>query len=63
VRSNAGYHVLVGLAREPGNVPPLDEIREPLRAEMRRRAGDTALRTYLDDLRRRADVRTVDALP
>ena len=63
VRSNAGYHVLVGLAREPGDVPPIDEIREPLRAEMRRRAGDAALRAYLDDLRRRAEVRTVDALP
>ena len=44
-------------------MPPLDEIREEVRAELRRRAGDAALRAYLDELRARADVRVADALP
>jgi parvulin-like peptidyl-prolyl isomerase len=63
VRGSAGYAVLVLVAREPGSVPPLAEVREEVRVEWRRRAGDTALRRYLDELRERADVRAADALP
>jgi parvulin-like peptidyl-prolyl isomerase len=63
VRGSAGYSVLVLVAREAGDVPPLSDVREEVRVEWRRRSGDTALRTYLDELRERADVRVPDALP
>jgi len=63
VRGSAGYSVLVLDAREPGVVPPLADVREEVRVEWRRRAGDQALRRYLDELRERADVRAADALP
>jgi parvulin-like peptidyl-prolyl isomerase len=62
-RSSAGYHVLQLLDREPGIVPPLDEIREEVRAELRRRAGDLALRDYLEELRERADLLLARTLP
>jgi parvulin-like peptidyl-prolyl isomerase len=63
VRSSAGYSVLVLVAREPGVAPPLADVREEVRVEWRRRAGDRALRSYLDELRERADVRAADVLP
>jgi parvulin-like peptidyl-prolyl isomerase len=63
VRSNAGYHVLRLVEREPGAVPPLAEIRDEVRSELRRRSGDQALRDYLSSLRERAEVRVTDALP
>jgi hypothetical protein len=56
-RSASGYHVLVLLDRSPGYAPPLSEVQDEVRAELRRRAGERALRAYLDDLRDRADVR------
>jgi parvulin-like peptidyl-prolyl isomerase len=56
-RSASGYHVLVLLDRSPGGTPPLSGVQEEVRAELRRRASERALRTYLDDLRARADVR------
>ena len=56
-RSASGYHVLVLLDRSPGFAPPLSDVQEEVRAELRRRASERALRDYLDDLRARADVR------
>jgi parvulin-like peptidyl-prolyl isomerase len=56
-RSATGYHVLVLLDRSPGYAPPLSEVQDEVRSELRRRAGERALRAYLDDLRDRADVR------
>jgi hypothetical protein len=49
--------VLVLLDRSPGFAPQLADVREEVRAELRRRASESALRAYLDDLRERADVR------
>jgi len=63
VRSNTGYHVLQLLDREPEPAPPLDDIKKQVLAEYRRRAGDRALRKYLDDLRSRADVAVRQKLP
>ena len=63
VRSATGYHVLRLVDRSPGRVPTLAEIEDEVRAEARRRAGDRALREYLDDLRGRADVRVAKSLP
>ncbi|MEM7410187.1 MAG: peptidylprolyl isomerase [Myxococcota bacterium] len=57
VRGASGYHVLQVVDRAPGFVPPLSEIGDDVRAELRRRSGDEALRRYLEDLRSRADVR------
>lgn len=53
-----GYHVLELVARSEREVPPLDEIRPLVRAEMRRREGDRLLRERLDTLRADADVVT-----
>jgi parvulin-like peptidyl-prolyl isomerase len=63
VRSASGRQVLLLVDREPGRVPPLAEIEAEVRAELRRRAGDRALREYLDELRERADVRAAAELP
>jgi len=56
VRSVTGFHVLQVVEREAPWVPPRDEIADDVLAEYRRRAGDRALRAYLDGLRSRADV-------
>jgi hypothetical protein len=63
VRSATGLHVLQLVDRETGWVPPLAEIEPEVRAELRRRAGDRALRDYLEELRERADVRIAPTLP
>ena len=63
VRSGTGYHVFWLVEREPARTPPFDEVREQVRAEWVRRAGDRALRDYLDDLRDRADVQVESELP
>ena len=63
VRSGTGYHVFQVVAREEQRVPPLEEIREQVRAEYVRRAGDLALRSYLDQLRGDAEVVVRDELP
>jgi parvulin-like peptidyl-prolyl isomerase len=56
VRAAGGHQVLRLVAREPNRVPALAEVETEVRAEWRRRAGDEALRAYLDDLRRRASI-------
>lgn len=63
LRASDGYHVIVLVDREAGSVPPLAAIREEVRAELRRRSGDSALRDYLAELRERAELRVTDALP
>jgi parvulin-like peptidyl-prolyl isomerase len=55
-----GWQVLVVAEREPETLPPLAEIEPEVRAEWRRRAGDAALRAYLDELRAAADVRIAE---
>ena len=56
VRGGRSWFVLEVLDREPPQTPPLEEVENEVRAEMLRRAGDQALRSYLEDLRSRADV-------
>jgi parvulin-like peptidyl-prolyl isomerase len=56
VRSGTGIHLLQLVDREPSRSPPYDEIAEQVRNEWTRRAGDRALRDYLDELRVQADV-------
>jgi parvulin-like peptidyl-prolyl isomerase len=60
VPAPGGYCVLQVVHRQADVTPPLTEIMPQVVTEFRRRAGDEALRTYLDDLRARANV-AVDA--
>jgi parvulin-like peptidyl-prolyl isomerase len=63
VRSSMGYHVLQVLERQPDQAPPFVEIRPQVLGELRRRAGDQALRRYLDELRAHAEVVVSEDLP
>ena len=57
IRSAAGYHVVELVEREPGGSPELADVKDQVRAELRRRNEDAALRAYVDELRRSGDVR------
>jgi parvulin-like peptidyl-prolyl isomerase len=63
VRSGMGIHVFQMVEREEARVPPFEEIAPHVEAEWVRRAGDRALRAYLDELRAEATVTTVETLP
>jgi hypothetical protein len=63
VRAAGGYHVLRLVAREPGAVPELAEVEDRVRIELRRHAGDAALRRYLEELRASAEVRVAGGAP
>lgn len=63
VRTASGVRVLQMLEREPASAPSLEEIESEVRAEVRRRAGDRALRAYIDQLRERADVQVAELQP
>jgi hypothetical protein len=58
-----GQQLLLLVAREPAETPALAAIEPELRAELRRRAGDAALRGYLDELRHRAQVQIAGSAP
>jgi hypothetical protein len=64
IRSGSGFHVVQVLERAPDAAPPLAEIRDKVVSDYRRVRSEAALRAYLDDLRRQADieVRTPDRL-
>lgn len=61
--TGSGYRVVQLVEREPPRTPPFEEVEALVRAEWRRRAGDRALREYLEELRRRAEVRVREPLP
>jgi parvulin-like peptidyl-prolyl isomerase len=63
VRSAGGYQVLRLVARESNRAPELAEVEAEVRAEWRRRAGDEALRAYLDEVRARAAIAVTRTLP
>ncbi|MCX8071693.1 MAG: peptidylprolyl isomerase [Candidatus Binatia bacterium] len=56
VRSATGVHIFHVVERRQGEPPPFAEIRPQVANEFRRQAAEQALRTYLDELRARADV-------
>jgi parvulin-like peptidyl-prolyl isomerase len=56
IRSGTGFHVLQVVERQEGIALPLESIESQVLAEYRRRAGEKALRDYLDELRARADI-------
>lgn len=57
VRAASGYHVLEVLEREASSTPELAGIVEQVRAELRRKNQDEALRAYVNELRSAKDVR------
>jgi parvulin-like peptidyl-prolyl isomerase len=57
VRGGSAYYVLQMVERVEAPVLPLSAVEPQVRAEMRRRVGDESLRSYLDMLRDRAEVR------
>jgi parvulin-like peptidyl-prolyl isomerase len=63
VRSGMGLHVFQLIEREEARVPPFEAVAEQVQAEWVRRAGDRALRGYLDDLRESARLETLETLP
>lgn len=63
VRAGGGYHVLRLVAREEPALPELADVEPSVRAEMQRRAADAALRTYIEDLRRRAEIDVARSAP
>jgi parvulin-like peptidyl-prolyl isomerase len=63
VRSGIGYHLLRLVAREEPAPPPFETIVEQVQSEFVRRAGERALRRYLDELRARAEIAVAADLP
>lgn len=62
IESPQGFHVLRLLERQESRQPELDEIREEVLAEYRRRAAEHALRERLRELRGEAEIRIADDL-
>ncbi len=62
VRSGSGIHLVQLVERERAETPPLAQIREQVTVDWRRRQGDQALRSYLDELRARAKVEIAPGL-
>ncbi|MFQ5416664.1 MAG: SurA N-terminal domain-containing protein [Myxococcota bacterium] len=58
-----GARVLLLRARSGGEAPRFEDIETEVRNEMKRRAGDAAVRQLLDDLRREGDVQSADLAP
>jgi parvulin-like peptidyl-prolyl isomerase len=56
IRSGTGFHIVQILERLPDAPPPLAQIEDQVIAEYRRSHSEAALRAYLDDLRRQANV-------
>lgn len=63
LRTNNGAYVLQMVDRESSSSPPLADVEEQVRAEMRRRAGDEAVRGILESLRAEGKVVVREALP
>ncbi|MEN8722606.1 MAG: peptidylprolyl isomerase [Alphaproteobacteria bacterium] len=61
VETPTAYHIFRVINARRAAIPPLDQVREQVLSEYRKRAGDKALRDYLEWLKSRADlVRLVD---
>ncbi len=61
VETPTAYHLFRVIDVRRAAIPPLDDVRDQVVAEFRKRAGDDALRDYLEWLKSRADlVRRVD---
>jgi len=58
--TKSGVRLLLTLAKEKGEEPPLRQIEAEVRSEMKRRAGDDAVRRLLGELRANGRVQTAD---
>ena len=58
-----GLQVLQLVARGPARARPFDEVADEVRAEVRRRASEEALRRYLAELREHAEIIVTEARP
>jgi hypothetical protein len=63
IRAASGVYVVQLVDREASGRPPLEEIEPQVRVEMKRRAGDDAVRAALERLRREGEVVTTETLP
>ena len=61
VKDAAGWHVLKLLGRRPAQTQALSAVSEQIRQTLAQEAQSTAFTGYLADLRRKADVRILDA--
>ncbi len=61
--TGSGVYVLAMVEREEPRSPPLLEVQPQVVAEMKRRAGDDAVRATLDRLRREGEVIEAESLP
>jgi parvulin-like peptidyl-prolyl isomerase len=61
--SGGGVYVLVVRDKEPPSAPSLADIEDQVRAEVKRRAGDQAVRDTLEQLRLAGNVVEREALP
>jgi parvulin-like peptidyl-prolyl isomerase len=62
VHSATGIHLLQVVERQPTRVPGFTEIAPQVEGEWRRRAGEAALRAYLDDLKEHAELSIAESL-
>ncbi len=56
VETPTAFHLFRVIDVQRAAIPPLDEVREQVLSEYRKRAGDKALRDYLEWLKSRADL-------
>ena len=61
--SDRGVRVIQLVAREGGEPPRLEDVEPEVRNELKRRAGDTAVRRLIGDLRGEGRLLTADVLP
>ncbi len=60
LRSSAGFEVLAMVARRGGGDAAFEELRPQVLSEYRRRAGERALRDYIEELKGRAELVRTD---
>jgi hypothetical protein len=63
LQTGSVWHLVRCAEIEAGSAPPLEQIRPQVEAELRRRAGERALREYLDQLWARADIELAPGAP
>lgn len=63
IETPQGFHVVQLVAHLESRAPAFEDVRSQLRAELKRRAGDQALRDRLDALRKQADVQVRAEIP
>jgi parvulin-like peptidyl-prolyl isomerase len=56
----SGHRILRVVDRRPGRIRPFDEVRELVRAEFRRNAGDTRVHEVLEQRREAAEIRVAE---